>query len=59
MTVGGLEAEYLGAALAPGFTALCQVAIRIPENASDGDLPVVATVGGMSSPATAVINVRR
>ncbi|MFN0168047.1 MAG: BACON domain-containing protein, partial [Bryobacteraceae bacterium] len=59
VTVGGTEAEYFGAAMTPDFTALCQVAIRIPANAPDGDLPVVVTMGGISSPTNAVISVRR
>ncbi len=59
VTVGGVEAPYFGGALAPGFTALYQLAIQIPANAPEGDLPVIATVDGISSPATAVISVRR
>ncbi len=59
VTVGGTQAEYFGAALAPGFTALYQVAIRIPESAPDGDLPVVATIEGVSSPSSTVITVQR
>ncbi|MFN0170236.1 MAG: choice-of-anchor V domain-containing protein [Bryobacteraceae bacterium] len=59
VTVGGAQAEYFGAALAPGFTALYQVAIRIPESAPNGDLPVVATIEGVSSPSSAVIAVQR
>jgi uncharacterized protein (TIGR03437 family) len=59
VTVGGVEAPYFGGALAPGFTALYQLAIQIPANAPDGELPVIATVDGVASPATAVISVRR
>ncbi len=56
--VGGVQAEYFGAALAPGFTALYQVAIRIPD-LPNGDHPVVAEIEGVSSPADAVITVQR
>jgi len=59
VTVGGIEAPYFGGALAPGFTALYQLAIQIPTNAPDGDLPVIANVDGVASPAAAVIAVRR
>lgn len=56
--VGGVEAEYFATALAPGFTALYQVAIRIPD-VPNGDHPVVAEIEGASSPADAVIAVQR
>ena len=58
MTVGTQQATVYGAALAPGFAALYQVAIQIPPSLADGDYPVVATVGGQSSPATVVITVQ-
>ena len=58
VTVGNLPATVYGAALAPGFAALYQVAIQIPLSIADGDFPVVATVSGQSSPATAVITVQ-
>lgn len=59
VTVGGVETIHFGAALAPGFTALFQLAIQIPPDAPDGELPVIATVDGVASPANAVISVRR
>lgn len=58
VTVGNLSATVYGAALAPGFAALFQVAIQIPSSLADGDYPVVATVGGSSSPATTMISVQ-
>jgi uncharacterized protein (TIGR03437 family) len=58
VTVGNLQATVYVAALAPGFAALYQVAIQIPPAIADGDFPVVATVGGQASPATAVITVQ-
>jgi uncharacterized protein (TIGR03437 family) len=59
VTVGGAPAEFIGAALSNGFVGLYQVAIRIPENAQSGDLPVVATVGGAQSPSGLIIPVQR
>jgi len=56
--VGGVQAEYFATALAPGFTALYQVAIRIPD-VPNGDHAVVAEIDGVSSPADAVIAVQR
>ena len=58
VSVGNQSATVFGAALAPGFAALYQVAIQIPASLADGDYPVVATVAGQSSPATAIITVQ-
>lgn len=55
--IGTTSAKVYGTALAPGFAALYQVGIQIPTSLSDGDYPVVATVNGQSSPATALITV--
>jgi uncharacterized protein (TIGR03437 family) len=57
VTVGGTQAQVYGAALAPGYAGLYQVAIQIPPGAQDGDLAVVATIGGVQS-ATALITVQ-
>ncbi len=54
VTVGGAQATVYGAALAPGFAALYQIAIQIPTTLADGDYPVIATVGGVSSQAAAI-----
>jgi uncharacterized protein (TIGR03437 family) len=59
VTVNNTPATVFGAALAPGFAALYQVAIQIPANAPDGDLPVVATIDGAQSPATTLITVQK
>ena len=59
VTVGGVAAQVFGAALAPGFAALYQVAIQIPASVPDGDLQVVATIGGTPSLATTMITVQR
>jgi uncharacterized protein (TIGR03437 family) len=58
VTVSGLPAQVYGAALAPGFAGLYQVAIQIPPSVPDGDLPVVATVSGTQSPAGTLIPVQ-
>jgi uncharacterized protein (TIGR03437 family) len=59
VTVGGTSATVYGAALAPGFAGLYQVAIQVPASAANGDLPIVATVGGVSSPASTLITVQQ
>jgi uncharacterized protein (TIGR03437 family) len=57
--VGGTSAKVYGAALAPGFAALYQVAIQVPTTLANGDYPVVATVGGVSSPSTTLLTVEQ
>ena len=56
--MGGQAAKVYGAAYAPGFAALVQVAIQVPQ-LSNGDYPVVATVGGASSPDTVLLTVEQ
>jgi uncharacterized protein (TIGR03437 family) len=58
VSVGGLPAQVYGAALAPGFAALCQVAIQVPGGLVDGDYPVLATVNGATSPVTTMLTVQ-
>jgi uncharacterized protein (TIGR03437 family) len=58
VTVGNLPALVYGTALAPGYAGLYQVAIQIPLLAPDGDLAVVATVGGAQSPSSVSITVQ-
>jgi uncharacterized protein (TIGR03437 family) len=41
--------------LAPGFAALYQVAIQIPSTLADGSYPLVASVGGSSSPSLTLV----
>ena len=58
VTVGGMSATVYGAALAPGFAALYQIAIRVPTTLDNGDWPVVASIGGVQSPAGIVLTVQ-
>ena len=57
--VGGKPATVYGAALAPGYAGLYQVAIQIPASLANGDYPVVATIDGASSPSTTLITVQK
>jgi uncharacterized protein (TIGR03437 family) len=59
VTVGDMPAIVYGAALAPGFAGLYQVAIQIPVGLANGDYPVVATVNGVASPSTTLITVQQ
>jgi uncharacterized protein (TIGR03437 family) len=47
-----------GAALSSGFAGLYQVAIQVPASAPSGDQPIVATIGGVSSPSSTLINIQ-
>jgi uncharacterized protein (TIGR03437 family) len=57
--IGGVQAEYLGGALAPGFAGLYQIAVRVPGTLQNGDHPVIAEVGGLSSPGNIILAVQR
>jgi uncharacterized protein (TIGR03437 family) len=59
VTLDDMPAKVLGAALAPGFAGLYQVAIQVPSSIGNGNWPVVATIGGVSSPAGAVLTVQQ
>jgi len=60
VTIGGVPARVEYAGSAPGFVSgLLQVNARVPENApTGGAVPVILTVGGVSSPATVTMAVR-
>jgi uncharacterized protein (TIGR03437 family) len=58
VTVGNKPATVYGAALAPGYAGLYQVAIQIPASLANGDYPVVATIFGRQSPSTTLITVQ-
>ncbi len=59
VTVGGAPATvYSNAAiLTPTLAAVYQVAVQIPSNAANGDLPVVATINGAQTPTGVSISV--
>jgi uncharacterized protein (TIGR03437 family) len=56
--INNVNATVYGAALAPGFSGLYQVAIQVPTSLADGDWPLVTTAGGATSPAV-VLSVRK
>ena len=59
VTINNLPATVYGAALAPGFAGLYQVAIQVPATLADGDWPVVASIGGVQSPSGMVLSVKQ
>jgi uncharacterized protein (TIGR03437 family) len=58
VTIDNVQATVYGAALAPGFAGLYQVAIQVPASLGNGKWPVVATIGGVSSPSGIVLAVQ-
>lgn len=58
VTIGGVNATVLGAAMTPGNAALFQVAVLVPDSLAGGDYPVVASVNGVNS-ATGTITVQK
>lgn len=62
VTIGGTtlsDADVFYAGLAPGnISGLYQVNVRVPANASNGDLPITMATGGVQSPSGSVIPVR-
>lgn len=59
VTVGNKPATVYGAALAPGYAGLFQVAIQIPTSLVNGDYPVIATINGVQSLSTTLITVEQ
>jgi uncharacterized protein (TIGR03437 family) len=59
VTINNVTATVYGAALAPGYAGLYQVAIQVPNSLVDGDWPILASIGGVQSPGGVVLSVHR
>jgi uncharacterized protein (TIGR03437 family) len=59
VTIDNISATVYGAALAPGFAALYQVAIQVPTSLGDGNWPIQATIGGVQSPSGTILTVQQ
>jgi uncharacterized protein (TIGR03437 family) len=57
VSIDSTPATVYGAALAPGAVGLYQIAIQVPTALADGDWPIQASIGGVASPAGAVLTV--
>jgi uncharacterized protein (TIGR03437 family) len=57
LTVNGQPMTYYGTALSPGFAGLFQVTAQVPASTPNGSWPVIASVGGISSPTGVVLTV--
>jgi uncharacterized protein (TIGR03437 family) len=56
--VNNVAVKVLGAALTPGSAALYQIAIQVPSPLADGDYPVTAIIGGVSSTGGTILSVK-
>lgn len=59
ITIDNVSAKVYGAALAPGFGGLYQVAIQVPLSLADGSWPIQASSGGVASPEGVVLTVQQ
>jgi uncharacterized protein (TIGR03437 family) len=59
INVNNTAAIVYGAALAPGSAGLYQIAIQVPSNLADGDWPIQAIIGGITSPAGTILSVHQ
>ncbi|HXS97448.1 MAG TPA: IPT/TIG domain-containing protein [Candidatus Limnocylindrales bacterium] len=57
VTINNTPATVYGAALAPGSAGLYQIAVQVPPTLADGDWPIQANIGGVSSPAGTILSV--
>jgi uncharacterized protein (TIGR03437 family) len=57
--IDNFPATVVGAALAPGAVGLYQIAVQVPTSLADGDWPIQALIGGVSSPAGTVLAVHQ
>lgn len=58
ITIGGVQATVISAALNSSALGLYQIAITVPSSAASGDQAVVATAGGQTSPSGVLFTVQ-
>jgi uncharacterized protein (TIGR03437 family) len=56
--IGGQQATVIGAALAPGFAGLYQVAVTVPSGLTDGDQPITIQSQSITSPSGVFLNIK-
>jgi uncharacterized protein (TIGR03437 family) len=59
VTVGSVPVPASATALSPGSAGLYQVVITLPSGLTNGDYPIVATVGGVQSPSGVKLTVQQ
>jgi uncharacterized protein (TIGR03437 family) len=50
--IGGAQVQVLFSGLAPGFPALYQINVTVPQSAQTGTVPISIQIGGATSPAS-------
>jgi uncharacterized protein (TIGR03437 family) len=50
--IGGAQAQVLFSGLAPGYPALYQINVTVPQSAQTGTVPISIQIGGVTSPAS-------
>jgi uncharacterized protein (TIGR03437 family) len=58
ITIGGVTATTVGAALNPSALGLYQIAVTVPNGAQSGDQAIIANSGGKSSPGNVMFSVQ-
>ena len=59
ISIGNIPATVEGAALASGSAGVYQIAIQVPGSLTNGDWPIQASIGGVSSPTGAILTVQQ
>ena len=57
--IGGISAQVIGAALAPGYAGLYQIAVKIPDGLANGDQPIRIQSGSAQSPAGLLLTIQQ
>ncbi len=58
VSINSTPATVYGGALAPGAVGLYQIAIQVPTTLAEGDWPIQAGIGGVTSPTGAILSVQ-
>ena len=58
VSIGGLTADIQYAGAAPGYAGLMQLNAWVPTAAPSGDVPVVVSIGGVSSQTGVTLAIR-
>jgi len=59
LTLNGQPMTYYATALTSTFAGLYQVVAQVPASMPDGDWPLIATIGGVPSPAGVLLTVKQ
>jgi uncharacterized protein (TIGR03437 family) len=59
VSINNTPATVYGGALAPGAVGLYQIAIQVPATLANGDWPIQAGIGGVTSPTGAILSVHQ